>query len=92
VGAADQLGREVAVRLKVEPLVSVIPDQFFFGVVTPGSQSSQTVLVRFALNSIPAAEGVRINHDLGGQLEVAWQSTEGQHWILKAVFHPNCTF
>ncbi len=86
----DHHDATVSIDAHVEPLITVIPSQLFFGSVPRGDEASKTILVRFSHDSIPASpSAVQVTHDLGEQLSWSWSKSEGRDWELTAVLKPS---
>lgn len=86
--ALGELRSVVPVRMAVQPSVVAIPEQFFFGTVSAGSNVSQSVLIRFAPNTVPNPHKFSVEHDLGEELTVKWHPLNDSNWTLDATLHP----
>ena len=81
----DPLRKSIPVSLKLTAAAACIPAQLFFGGIAPGEESSITVKVNFAPDSIPAdSSQITFEHNLGDSLKFRWLSTEGDVWELQA--------
>jgi hypothetical protein len=67
-GQPHATGQRTVIEVEVVPPLEPNPSQLFFGTVRPGRPSSVTFSVRPCTGL--TLEGVRVEHDLGSQLEI----------------------
>jgi Protein of unknown function (DUF1573) len=78
------------VQIEIEPLVSIVPSEVFFDATAGGAPDSKTLLLRFSNGVIPSRlSDVVLRHDLGDQLRLSWQESDGAYWKLGADFVPS---
>lgn len=79
----------VRVHLVVEPTVQLVPQQLFFGQVSPGQKKARKIRFLFCEGTQPSAkESIRVDHELGDRLELRWSSMTGRVLEMTALLTP----
>jgi hypothetical protein len=86
---AAQFKKDVLASIEVEPAITVVPSELFFGSTRKGQSVTRKLVFRLAnADAVVRKDAVHLQHDMENELELKWSSKSDQFWELIATFTP----